>query len=259
VVLGDADMLFTLIPPGAFIAGGFTRYDSLAKLHPVPIKRRTLSGWADRIVPMPYAYYMTVSPVTQEQWLAVTGENPSNFQQVKEHLEHPVERVSWDDVKTVFLPKLAESVKLDANLRFDLPDEMEWEYACKAGSGTFFHFGNRATLKLLNYNGLSMLDNVFHPNKSPKNISMTTPPGMYPANVWGLYDMHGNVREWCADSNDNAPKPVPLPQAIPQKMVRGGSFNDFWEMCVAYESNPFTASSSDPLTGFRLIIWSFAN
>lgn len=254
--LGDTDMLFTLIPPGAFFAGGFMREDDLARWRSVPIKRRELSAWAEQVVPMPYPYYLSVVPVTQRQWLAMTGSNPSNFQSFKEHFEHPVENVSWNEVAETFLPALNEAVALGNSLCMALPDEMEWEYACKAGTGTFFNFGNRPNLKAFNFNGLSMFDHVHHPNKYPKNvINMTTPPGMYPSNAWGLYDMHGNVREWCGDSTGNYPRTLPLvSDGIERKITRGGSFNDFWENCVSFEHRSLPAASSDSLTGFRIIV-----
>ena len=131
-------------------------------------------------------FFMGKYPITQEQWQAVMGNNPSHFEGAK----HPVENVSWQDA-VEFCAKLSQ--KTGKNYR--LPSEAEWEYACRAGTTTLFHFGETITPNLVNYNGN-------HPyGSAPQRLNRqaTTPVGSFPPNAFGLYDMHGNVWEWCSD------------------------------------------------------------
>jgi len=129
--------------------------------------------------------------VTQAQWLQVMGENPSFFKETspaKNSLAYPVENISWDDTQE-FLKKL-NSVGAGSNppLQFRLPTEAEWEYACRAGSQTAYYFGNDAA-QLKEY--AWYLENA---------DGQTHPIGERQPNAWGIYDMHGNVWEWCADA-----------------------------------------------------------
>jgi len=124
-------------------------------------------------------FYMGKYVVTQEQWEAVMGKNPSQFKGPK----NPVEMVSWDDCQQ-FLEKLNAKV---GGGKFQLPSEAQWEYACRAGSKTKYCFGDDET-RLGDY---AWYD---------KNSGNTTHPvGAKKPNAWGLYDMHGNVVEWCQD------------------------------------------------------------
>ncbi|NJM62144.1 MAG: formylglycine-generating enzyme family protein [Oscillatoriales cyanobacterium RU_3_3] len=119
------------------------------------------------------AFYAGKYPITQAQWGAVMGDNPSYFKGEK----RPVEQVSWYDA-VEFCEKLSETT----GKTYRLLSEAEWEYACRAGTTTPFHFGETITPELVNYNG----------NES-------TDVGSFPPNAFGLYDMHGNVGEWCSD------------------------------------------------------------
>jgi formylglycine-generating enzyme required for sulfatase activity len=114
---------------------------------------------------------------TQALWQQVTGNNPSHF---KGEPDLPVESVSWDDVTKQFLRRLNRQL---TEVEVFLPTEAQWEYACRAGADTAFHFGNETTKSLVNANGAGMAE------------VKKTPP-----NRWGLYQMHGNVWEWCADA-----------------------------------------------------------
>ena len=159
------------------------------------------------------------TPITQAQWRAVArwqerpGERwgrelnpePAKFQGEGARLlagemntdERPVERVSWEDA-IEFCSRLSQRTKRN----YTLPSEAQWEYACRAGSGTAFHFGPIILSDLANFNGTdaSRFNSLNIPDPQPIFREQTTPVGMFPANPWGLYDMHGNVWEWCLDS-----------------------------------------------------------
>ncbi|MGB7712038.1 MAG: bifunctional serine/threonine-protein kinase/formylglycine-generating enzyme family protein [Microcoleus sp.] len=136
-------------------------------------------------------FFMGKYEVTNEQYQAVMGNNPSKFKGAK----RPVENVSWDDA-VEFCRKLTQKT----GKTYRLPSEAEWEYACRAGTTTPFYFGDTITPDLVNYNGYYPYANT------PKGLwrHQTTDVGIFPPNAFGLYDMHGNVWEWCSDKwHDN--------------------------------------------------------
>jgi len=162
------------IPGGTFIMGS-----------PETEKERDNNEGPQRSVTVP-AFFMSKYPVTQAQWQAVMGNNLSNFK----GLNRPVEKVSWDDA-VEFCQKLSQIT----GKNYRLPSEAEWEYACRAGTTTPFYFGETITTDLANYDG-----NYTYGN-GPKGVyrQQTTNVGSFPPNAFGLYDMHGNVWEWCQD------------------------------------------------------------
>jgi formylglycine-generating enzyme required for sulfatase activity len=140
-------------------------------------------------------FFMGKYAVTQAQWKVVAAlpkvnrdlnPDPSEFKGAN----RPVENVSWDDAME-FCARLSKKTGRD----YRLPSEAEWEYACRAGTTTPFHFGETITPDLANYNG------NYTSASGPKGNyrQETTPVGSFPPNAFGLYDMHGNVWEWCAD------------------------------------------------------------
>ena len=149
-------------------------------------------------------FYMGKYEVTQEQWEAVMGNNPSIIKGAK----LPVTNVSWEDCQD-FIKKL--NAKTDGGYR--LPTESEWEYACRAGTTTAYSFGDNITSKDANYDD----------SKFGKPVA----GGSYKPNAFGLYDMHGNVWEWCEDWHGEYPFAVTDPKGPATGKAccaRGGSF-----------------------------------
>jgi formylglycine-generating enzyme required for sulfatase activity len=162
-------------------------------------------------------FFIGIHQVTQAQWKAIMGTEPSHFKGPN----RPVENVSWDDCQE-FCTKLSAHMKGRVKVR--LPTEAEWEYACRAGTTTEYHFGDVIDPTLANYDG------NYSWNGSPKGEyrEQTTDVGSFPANPWGLYDMHGNVWEWCQDAKrtyTEADQTDPQSQSNEgSRVVRGGSW-----------------------------------
>ncbi|AFY58365.1 hypothetical protein Riv7116_6004 [Rivularia sp. PCC 7116] len=132
-------------------------------------------------------FFMGKFAVTQAQYQTIMGLNPSHFEGEK----RPVEQVSWNEA-TEFCQKLTEKT----GRKYRLPSEAEWEYACRAGTTTPFHFGETITTDLANYAGTKTYAN----EPKGKYREQTTEVGNFPPNAFGLCDMHGNVWEWCQDT-----------------------------------------------------------
>lgn len=164
-------------------------------------------------------FWMACTPVTQGQWQALMGNNPSYFKGSK---DLPVEQVSWDDASE-FCAKLNELGKFPSGFRYALPTEAQWEYACRAGTITPFHFGSILNGTAANCDAIRPYGTVIEGTY----FGPTTNVGCYASNAWGLYDMHGNVWEWCADWFGGAllggTDPTG-PATGAHRVVRGGAF-----------------------------------
>jgi len=189
-------------------------------------------------------YYLGVTEVTQGQYEKVMGTNPSNFQGNKiegSSSNHPVDRVSWEDA-VEFCKKLSElPEEKGAGRVYRLPTEAEWEYACRAGSKTAYSFGDNSR-DLGNYawfgnnSGSKELDSAAILKDTPQRYMdilvsarcATHPVDEKKANAWGLYDMHGNVWEWCSDWYGGYPKGAVSDPVGPiqgsRRVDRGGSW-----------------------------------
>ncbi len=201
VELGDDVTLdLVLVRPGSFLMGsdedGFDEK---------PARRVTITK----------SFYMGKFEVTQEQWRVVMGANPSHFKGDK----NPVEMVGWDNCQT-FLKKLNEKVPGHS---FRLPAEAEWEYACRAGSTSIFCYGNDEG---------DLEDYAWYRGGSGDR---THPVGEKKPNAWGLYDMHGNVWEWCQDYYGKYPAEEQSDPTGPTsgglRVLRGGAWVETSTYC----------------------------
>ncbi|MEG4346619.1 SUMF1/EgtB/PvdO family nonheme iron enzyme [Microcoleus sp. A003_D6] len=192
-------------------------------------------------------FYLGKYAVTQEQWQAVMGNNPSDFKGAK----RPVESVTWNDA-VQFCQKLSQ--KTGKNYR--LPSEAEWEYACRAGTTTPFYFGETITPDLVNYDG------NYPYGAAPTGLyrQETTPVGSFPPNAFGLYDMHGNVWEWCADPWHGNYNGAPSDGSSwetggnDNRVQRGGSWYSYAVVCRAAFRHFVSAGLSSRSGGFRVAV-----
>jgi eukaryotic-like serine/threonine-protein kinase len=196
-------------------------------------------------------FFMGRYVVTQAQYQAIMGNNPAKFQGANK----PVEQVSWDDA-VEFCKKISQKT----GRIYRLPSEAEWEYACRAGTTTPFYFGETITTDLVNYNGT-----VTPYGSAPKGVyrNETTEVGKFPPNAFGLYDMHGNVYEWCQDVwNDNySQAPTDGSARLngndnQRKLLRGGSWDDSPEYCRGADRSINTRDNRIINNGFRVVLFS---
>ncbi|MEO6390392.1 MAG: formylglycine-generating enzyme family protein [Pyrinomonadaceae bacterium] len=165
------------IPAGSFCMGSLEG-DSAAGDNEMPRHR----------VEITREFFLGRFEITQAQWNAVMGTNPSHF---KDCPQCPVEMISWRDA-TTFVAKLNARQR---KYRFRLPTEAEWEYATRAGSQANFAYGDTLSSTQANFDGNFPFGNV----AQGRFLKRTAEVGGYPPNQWGLYDIHGNVWEWCSD------------------------------------------------------------
>jgi len=197
-------------------------------------------------------FYMGKYPVTQAQWEAVMGNKPSHFK----GKNRPVENVSWDDANE-FCQRLSKKT----GKSYRLPSEAQWEYACRAGTTTPFYFGETMTTDLANYDGNS----TYGSGPKGEYRQQTTEVGKFPPNSFGLYDMHGNVWEWCADPWHTNYDDAPTDGSIwteggedPSRLLRGGSWYNYPINCRCVHRNLNTSDSRNSLFGFRLVVFGAA-
>ena len=200
-------------------------------------------------------YWLGACEVTQAQWEAVMGDNPSSF---KLGGEYPVENVTWHEAKA-FCEELNANpdIPRPEGYRFDLPTEAQWEYACRAGTDTPFSFGEALNGGEANCNGKKPYGTT---EKGP-SLGATAPVRQYPPNEWGFFDMHGNVREWCRDwvlaqtAFPFADCSDPL-QVLTEtsRATRGGSWMDDAGWCRSAVRGADFPNSRYRTLGFRLAL-----
>jgi formylglycine-generating enzyme required for sulfatase activity len=221
------DMVY--VPAGRFMMGS-SKYDEEQPEHLVNVP----------------AFYLSKYPITQAQYLAIVGSNPSYFK----GSQRPVESVSWHDAQA-FCQKLA---KLKAKA-YTLPSEAQWEYACRANTNTPFYFGEHISPDVVNYNG------NYRYEDTPKGIyrATTTDVGSFPPNSFGLYDLHGNVWEWCLDTwtgNYQAALNDCVVETEENNcyVLRGGSWYDNARNCRSAVRDRNTPDDLQYYIGFRLAL-----
>jgi formylglycine-generating enzyme required for sulfatase activity/tRNA A-37 threonylcarbamoyl transferase component Bud32 len=192
------------------------------------------------------SFFMSKYPVTQAQWVAVMGFNPSFF--LGDNL--PVDKVSWNDC-IEFCNRLSEIVGRECRL----PTEAEWEYACRAGSATPFYFGETLTSALANYKG----DVTYQSEPKGKFRQRTTGVGSFPPNGFGLYDLHGNVWEWCLDTKHDNYEKIPtngkkwVTGDKNSRILRGGAWLNDTIFCRSANRNSDTPNSRLYSYGCRVV------
>jgi formylglycine-generating enzyme required for sulfatase activity len=228
-----------LIPGGTFLMGQ-TEAEKAELIHQVgedTYQKYYTDELPRHAVTVP-SFFMGKYPITQAQWRAVAAypavaqeldPDPSRFKGNR----RPVERVSWDDA-TEFCQRLSQRTERT----YRLPSEAEWEYACRAGTTTPFHFGETLSDDLANYAAQDEeIDGTLYKGAYGRGISgqsrqETTEVGQFPANPFGLYDMHGNVLEWCEDdyhrdynsAPDDGSAWIDVDRTNTHRLLRGGSW-----------------------------------
>lgn len=220
-------MEFVLVPSGSFLMGSDLETGDADE---IPRHRVTITQ----------PYYLGKYEVTQQQWETVMGYNPSSFKGAS----RPVDSVSWDDCQ-VFLAK----VQARTGRQIALPTEAQWEYACRAGTTTRWSFGN---------SDAGALDAAWIGENSGNT---THPVGQKKPNAWGLYDMHGNVWEWCSDwytrpypteAVVDPRHPGPLHETSP--VLRGGGWGEHPNSLRSAYRNCSAADVGHNGTGLRCLM-----
>lgn len=198
-------------------------------------------------VTLTQGYWLADTACTQAFWESVMGTNPARF---KNNKNNPVERVSWDDVQK-FCKQLNKQVP---GLDVQLPSEAQWEYACRAGTTTPFSFGVNITPEQVNYDG----NYPYAISRKGLYRKKTVPVKLLPANPWGLYEMHGNVYEWCQDWLGDYPTELvvdPLGAEMgSERVLRGGSWFYDGRFMRSADRYGYTPDDLDRGIGFRFAL-----
>ena len=200
-------------------------------------------------VTLTQGFWMLETEVTQQMWEGVTGENPSKFKGAK----LPVESVSWEDCQE-FIKQLNGLGQAPSSFKYSLPTEAQWEYACRAGTTTALNNGKSLTDE--KYNCPNLYEVAWY-NWRDKETT-THPVGQKKANAWGLYDMHGNVWEWCNDWYDTYPSGSVTdptgPSTSSYRVLRGGSWDFYAGYCRSAYRRYSAPSSRFNGIGLRLAL-----
>lgn len=231
-------MKFSYIKPGSFLMGSpeFENDRNTDEIqHKVIINR---------------GFYLQTTEVTQEQWMSVMDSNPSSFQDCGNNC--PVENVSWNDAQE-FIYRLNEVIGKN---RYRLPTEAEWEYACRAETVLPFFFGECLTMELANFDVHYKMTECKR-KVLEERTAKTLPVASFPPNDWGLYDMHGNVYEWCQDWYGDYPTEPETDPTGPvwgmYRVFRGGSWYSAPSFCRSAKRDQNLPTYRSAGHGFRLV------
>jgi eukaryotic-like serine/threonine-protein kinase len=229
---GGAKLEMVYIPAGTFTMGApKSEADSNDDERP------------EHLVAVP-EFYMGRYAVTQAQYLAVMGKNPAQWQGA----QLPVEQVSWHDAQ-----EFCQKLSTKTGKKYRLPSEAMWEYACRAGATTPFHFGETINPDIANFDGNSTYAN----SAKGQYRQQTTVVGSFPANHFGLADMHGNVWEWCEDHWHENYQEALLDGSSwndnDYRLLRGGSWDDDPSCCRSASRSRWSAGLGIDIIGFRVI------
>jgi len=194
-------------------------------------------------------FWLLETAVTQSMWEDVMGATPHAFR----GNNFPMDLISWEDCQA-YIQKLNDLKSAPSGYRFSLPTEAQWEYACRAGTTTPFHFGSALNGDKANCTG----DFPYGTETRGPSLSRTTDVGSYPANVWGLHDMHGNVWEWCLDwkgdyPNGDVTDPTG-PSTGSERVLRGGSWCSSAVACRSAYRYYCVPSDQHFVNGLRLAL-----
>jgi formylglycine-generating enzyme required for sulfatase activity len=246
--VGDVTIDMVAIRGGEFVMGSPDdepeRYDDEGPQHRVTVP----------------PFFMGRYAVTQAQWRSVAGLDPVDRDLDPDPAEFkdpnlPVEQVSWLDA-VEFCARLSR----ETGRVYRLPSEAEWEYACRAGTTTPFHFGPMISPEVANYDWDQGYDGVKAKNRKKQRGTMLV--SSFPANAWGLHEMHGNVWEWCADdwhgdyegaSVDGRIRRSKNAETTSGKVIRGGSWIDSPQNCRSAIRFSYDAGHAGSFFGFRLV------
>ena len=239
--LNGVDYRFRWAPPGSFAMGS--------------PETETHRG-RDEVshdVTLTQGFWILETEVTQLMWKSIMGSWPSYFNGV---VNLPVECVAWNDCQK-FIARLNEGGFAPSGYRFALPTEAQWEYACRAGTTTPFSWGDSLNGDKANCDGRR----AYGAEEEGAYLEKTSPVGSYGANPWGIFDMHGNVAEWCEDwyAYDYPPgaatDPVG-PESGAYRVVRGGGWNYDARLCRSAYRDGDGEDALSYVVGFRLVLLS---
>ena len=252
-----AGIAFLWIPPGTFLMGSAKTPEQLSEEYGGAYVHLFNSEQPQHRVAISTGFWMGKYEVTQSQWIAIIGSNPAFYQGDNKPGvntdDYPVEQVRWDDRDvdgnpTIGIQEFLKRLNAPGEGTFRLPTEAEWEYACRAGTTTEFSFGD--DIATFDQYGWAMADITTE--------YTTHPVGQKKPNPWGLYDMHGNVIEWCQDwyGKDyyaaSPPTNPPGPEPGTNRVRRGGGFHRDRFMCRSAYRSWNLPNFTDGNTGFRL-------
>ena len=227
IYTNSVGMKFSLIPAGSFVMGSPAGTGDVNHLPFWPLEAGRSSDEKQHVVTLSKSYYMQTTEVTQGQWLAVMGgTNPSHFASCG--MDCPVEQVSWNDAQNFIDALNARENRTNChttpNTCYSLPTEAQWEYAARAGMVTAFYNGDITQI----YGDDPNLDKIGWYDQNSSSTTHSVAQKL--ANSFGLYDMSGNVWEWCQDWNFAYPNgPVTNPTGAGSgttRVIRGGGWYD---------------------------------